>query len=117
MFIQDDNVIVATHGRGIWTLDLNLVNNPDFNTGVVHNFRLYPNPNNGVFYLELDNDYTGELSIHIYRIDGRLVYTAQVIKKDRIMKKEMMLHPVNPGEYILSLTCPDEQVSGSFIIK
>ena len=117
MFVQDNNVVVATHGRGIWTLDLNLVNNPEFNTVVVHDFRLYPNPNNGVFYLELDNDYTGELSILIYRIDGRLIYTANVIKKDRIIKKEIKLHSFNPGEYILSLTYPDKQVSGSFIIK
>jgi photosystem II stability/assembly factor-like uncharacterized protein len=117
MFVQDNNVIVATHGRGIWTLDLNLVNNTDYHTGSADEITLYPNPNQGDFYLELNNDFTGEVLIHVYNLDGRLVHAEQVIKNNIKFKKELNIHPVSPGEYILSLNYPDRQTSKSFIVK
>lgn len=117
IFIQDNQVIVATHGRGIWTLDLSTVNIPDIETRSTDDITIYPNPNPGNFYLEFDNDYTGELSILIYSFDGRLIYAEHVMKKDKMFKKEIKLYPVNSGEYILSLTYPDKQTSGNFFIK
>jgi photosystem II stability/assembly factor-like uncharacterized protein len=117
MFIQDDHLVTATHGRGIWTLDLNLVYNPEFTATATGDVVLYPNPNKGNFYLELNNGYTGEISVRIFRPDGRLIHTEQFIKHDNVLKKEISLGRIHGGEYLLSLAFRDKQISRSFIIE
>ncbi|MBN2215114.1 MAG: hypothetical protein JW723_12800 [Bacteroidales bacterium] len=116
MFIQDNHVIVATHGRGIWSLDLNLVNNPEYIAGPDEDLTLYPNPNRGSFYLELNNEYRGEVSMRIHGLDGRLIYSEQIVKNDMVMKREINLHYIHSGEYVLSLEYPDRQTSRSFFV-
>ena len=58
--IIDQQLIVATHGRGIWTLDLTLVGIPD-----EYRFRcnrilsLYPNPARDYVNISLENSLRG----------------------------------------------------------
>ncbi|HJX70983.1 MAG TPA: T9SS type A sorting domain-containing protein, partial [Bacteroidales bacterium] len=117
MFIQDNHVVAATHGRGIWTLDLSLVNNPEFIAKSAADITIYPNPNKGDFYLELNNEYMGEVSIRIYRLDGKLIYHEQVNKNDMILKNKINLSQIRSGEYIISLAYRDKQISRNFVIQ
>jgi hypothetical protein len=61
--------------------------------------RLYPNPNNGNFAINLGNDNKKEITISIYNILGKLVYTR--VTKDSIV--EVNLPDLPSGLYIIKL--------------
>ncbi len=116
MFIQDNNIIVATHGRGIWSLDLQLVNfindhpgNSTFTT------RLYPNPNNGTFNIELENNYFGELKFQVFDMNGRKIADFKRIKSS--IKYETTLKSDNiPAGYYFVKTIMGKETSVDNII-
>lgn len=117
MFIQDNNVVVATHGRGIWSLDLSMVNTPESFIVSSDKPKIYPNPNQGKFTFEYENSYTGDISIKVFSADGRLVHSVKEIKNALFIEKQLYLENLKPGSYILTLTTGNKTVSESFILK
>ena len=115
IFIQDNNVVLATHGRGIWTLDLNQVTVPEMTLEKTTGIAIYPNPGNGDFNFELKNDYTGRLSVNIFSVSGRLIYSEEIDKNDAVLKKKMYLSRISPGQYILSVTFGNKVISETFV--
>ena len=45
---------------------------------VLNSVKLYPNPSNGLFTLELNNSNNEEFIVEIYNVIGKIVYTAKI---------------------------------------
>jgi len=65
-------------------------------------FKIFPNPNNGVFYIECSEAFRNEnKEISIKTIDGATIYSDLIAKGD--IKKEIRLKDVSTGLYIVSI--------------
>ncbi len=75
----DNQLILATHGRGIWTLDLDTENViEDVASDVPASFQLqqnYPNPFNASTTITFDAPQASRIKIQVYDLAGRLVTT------------------------------------------
>ncbi|UCH14841.1 MAG: T9SS type A sorting domain-containing protein [Bacteroidales bacterium] len=116
MFIQDNHIIVATHGRGIWSLDLNMVDIEDKILDNNTEIRLYPNPSNGVFNISIDNNYFGELQFKIFDINGREVLNHKRIKAAENYKISLDLSNLKNGTYILHTLMGNKTATNKIII-
>ena len=116
MFIQDNNIIVATHGRGIWSLDLNMVDIRDKILETTSEIKLYPNPNNGAFDIVIDNNYFGELQFQIYDINGRQVKNIKRIKTTENYKSSLQLENIKTGTYFMHTLMGDKTATNKILI-
>ncbi len=116
MFIQDNHIIVATHGRGIWSLDLNLVDIKDNVLDRNAEVKLFPNPGNGVFSISIENNYFGELQFRIFDINGREVSNFIRKKVTEIYKTSLELSNLKPGTYILHTLMGNERTINKIVV-
>jgi photosystem II stability/assembly factor-like uncharacterized protein len=110
MFIQDNQVIVATHGRGIWSLDLDAVNFiENLPAGNTFETRLYPNPNSGEFKIAVENKYFGELEFQVIDIYGRMIANYKKTKSSVNFESTISLDNIDAGNspviVILAFNC------------
>jgi hypothetical protein len=63
--------------------------------------KVYPNPSSSQLQLELDNPYTGEISIKLYNILGQEVFEIKDFKTARQFTKTLFLDYLSSGIYIL----------------
>ncbi len=83
LFAQDNQVVVATYGRGIWTYQYGPVleppQGPSAITDVIDDkdlFNLYPNPTNGMVNLKITEQTASEnVILEVFNMNGRLVYS------------------------------------------
>jgi photosystem II stability/assembly factor-like uncharacterized protein len=117
MFIQDNNIIVATHGRGLWSLDLNMVDIKE-NVASASDFspKVYPNPCNGIFNIEIENDYTGELRFKLFDASGRQVAAFRSNKTAFSYKSSFNASALETGTYILHTTMGTKTSTKKLII-
>lgn len=101
MFIQDDHVVVATHGRGIWTasefpgaIEMDEPQNPQINT--------FPNPADNFINFEYSSDYFGTYTIKIYSLEGKFLYGQQGVKEYELLSELIDLSTFSPGNYLIS---------------
>jgi photosystem II stability/assembly factor-like uncharacterized protein len=118
MFIQDNNIIVATHGRGIWSLDLNMVNIKD-NIAGTNDFttKVYPNPCNGIFNIEIENDYAGEIRFNLFDVRGRQVTSFNSNKTEHHYKSSFNAGAMKTGTYMLHITMGNKTSTKKLIIR
>lgn len=79
-------------------------------TGVDHDWvRIYPNPNPGLFTLELNLQKPGEaLTIHIYDITGKLVFQTRETPDESHFRKELDVSFFQKGIYFIRITGKDK---------
>ena len=116
MFIQDNHIIVATHGRGIWSLDLNMVDVRDKILDNSIGVKLYPNPSNGSFNIIIENNYFGELQFQIYDINGRKVKNVNRIKTTVNYKTSLQLNNIKTGTYFMHTLMGDKTTTNKILI-
>ena len=77
MILADDEVVLATHGRGVWTYDLTeILSVEDEREGAADGPRLeqnYPNPFGGVTTLAFTLDRPAAVRLLVYDVKGRRV--------------------------------------------
>ena len=117
MFIQDNTIVVATHGRGIWTTGLYPVsiNKPSLITDDI--FETYPNPSSGEITFSLKASGAGEVGIHIYDISGRDVYSSTIQKEEVSLNQQLDLRNLNTGTYIVTIDFKKKLYSSKIIIQ
>jgi hypothetical protein len=115
MFVQDNTIVAATHGRGIWTANLYPVSIP---TNITNNqFEIYPNPSTGLVHLELTAEDSGYTEVHIFDLSGREVYSDKIYKADLNLDHELNLGRLSSGIYVISVEFDKKTYSSRLIIQ
>lgn len=117
MFIQDNQLVVATHGRGIWSVDLGTVglNQP---SGTINDlFEVYPNPSEGMIHLNLNAGGSGAVFINVYDLKGAVVYSGQELLTNNRMEKILNLESLQSGTYIVRIEYNRKEYSKRIVIR
>jgi len=116
MFIQDQTIVVATHGRGIWTASQW--------PGGIHNTQLetefellvYPNPANGVVSLEFESEIFAPLQISVYDLSGKKQFSVFDEKNEVHFFRQLDLTQLTKGIYLISLDVADKNYTSRVVI-
>jgi len=76
---------------------------------------IYPNPNDGNFYLKIDG-VTGKANIYITNIAGQMISSEEVILTGELVK-EFNLGHLSPGVYFIRLQSAEAVVTRQVIVK
>ncbi len=85
-------------------------------TEVENSFRIFPNPNNGSFMLELPALFTESL-ISIYNITGQLVYSSNLAASQNPSSQKILLKNISDGLYEVVLTNEIQRLTQRLIIQ
>jgi len=114
IFMQDNQIVVATYGRGIWTYQYAEAPTAINNNPVIPLVKVYPNPSNGIFKVQMPGSYENEpLQISIYDITGMLV---EKVVKDAGNEFSMNLSHLK-GAYFLKIKSENQNYSGKILIQ
>ncbi len=118
--VRDNEVVVATHGRGIWTSSLPEKEpepKPIDTLADVTSFYVYPNPVIYVLTDSLTSNYIGTITKSIYSIDGRLMYREFPIKDKQSIVSEINVSFLKPGVYVLVVDYQNQRITKKFVKK
>ncbi|MBA7580170.1 hypothetical protein ES708_22061 [subsurface metagenome] len=117
MIIQDHTLVVATHGRGIWTAPQypGAIDQTDLENDLI--LRAYPNPSDDIITLEVESPDFGEVTISIFTINGEKVYTEKSKKYENTFRKEIKLVRLRAGPYILSAELNGKKYSSKIVVQ
>ncbi len=117
MMIQDNTLIVATHGRGIWTA-------PQYPVAIDESeiekdllIHIYPNPSEGIVNIELESTDFGTMNIKVFSITGEQLYYNRIDKSNPIFKETLNLEYLPTGSYILSAEIQGKIFTSKLILK
>jgi hypothetical protein len=63
---------------------------------------IFPNPTSGTFHLHFTDDYTGLIQIRVEDLFGRLIWSNNIQKSEKVMNSIITLPPVDKGLYFIS---------------
>jgi photosystem II stability/assembly factor-like uncharacterized protein len=108
MFMQDNQIVVATYGRGIWTYQYGEPAQPppvvvEDKTVPEASLGVYPNPTTGIVNFGLpDRAANGQFIITVYSLNGRQVYTTTESVSGN-SPVTIDLGALQPGTYLVSV--------------
>ncbi|MBN2348844.1 MAG: T9SS type A sorting domain-containing protein [Bacteroidales bacterium] len=102
MEIVDHELVVATHGRGIWTLDLSQIYS-SVPENTVQTLKVFPNPAKDQVEVLFDNEYVGEINLQLFDIKGRTVLHTRKVKSDYVFRETLEIENLPKGDYILKI--------------
>ncbi len=103
MYIQDQQIVVATHGRGIWTASQwpgainNLQVEPEFNLFA------YPNPTDGYITIKVESDINFPVEITFYDMTGKIHFSFNDIKRNDNYLRKIDLSSLPGGTYFITV--------------
>lgn len=108
----DGKVVVATHGRGIF------VGKPTTSTEVYPDttdknntsFTIYPNPSDGLFNIQTNNNSNSPILISIFNSNGEIVFNKKVHSKEELNTYVFDLTGSSTGVYLVQIQ-QDHQVN------
>lgn len=115
MDIVDGEIIVATHGRGIWTTKLDGIS-PIIELETDQLLEVFPNPANEYVNTSFDAPTTGKITIKIYELTGKLVYSKTLDKNLQVFDYRIDLSTFADGNYIVTTLFNDKQNSRKLVI-
>lgn len=80
-------------------------------------FVLFPNPNNGIFNIQLEGVNNEEVSIQVIDMGGKIVHSENYGSINGDMNKEVQIDGLNAGMYILNLKTNDKIQTARFIVE
>jgi photosystem II stability/assembly factor-like uncharacterized protein len=104
MFVQDNAIVIATHGRGIWTASLypDAIDEKKLKSSEV--MLVYPNPTSGMVNINLTSDDIGSLCIRVYDNSGKLLRIIEDSKDQVDYSSRIELGNLPRGNYFLNVT-------------
>lgn len=107
----DDQIIAATHGRGIWTVNIEGLDWPGDNriiTGIKEDIEnteitLYPNPVRDRLQMSIVSKYTGPASIIITDLNGKTILEKRMSLAEGNNSFILSVDDLNKGAYIVNL--------------
>ncbi len=108
-----DQIVIATHGRGIWSVTI-----PGLNTGISNIssnnlINIYPNPASSYIKFDLDKKYK-EYQVQIYTLNGQKVFSQ---RRNNAGNNSINVDFLREGAYFISLFYDDKKISKTLIIK
>lgn len=76
----------------------------------------YPNPTDGTFSFEVADEFIGEVQINIYGLNGKEVFSKNVVKNNRNFKEEINLNKNPSGIYFLQIQLGNKWLSNKIVI-
>lgn len=98
----NQDLYVATFGRGIWKTDLTVTSDITSPAISNSNLELAPNPNNGSFTLDITAPTAFEAQMNVVDVMGRIVYSEAISVREGETTKTLDLE-LNSGVYFLQL--------------
>jgi len=94
----------------------------NFNTGIEetklsNSINIFPNPNNGKFSINYENDYVGDVSLKVIDVTGRQLENIMFVKSKYEFSKELNFQELRSGIYFLSIEIDGVRVMKHFIVK
>ncbi len=77
---------------------------------------IYPNPTNGKFKVKYISDYTGNLTVKVVNVDGKILFEKTYIKSTKDFEKDFKLD-LPEGMYSLMLQTDNEVSTHKLIVK
>jgi hypothetical protein len=94
--------------------NFDLSNKESFNP---NDFKIYPNPNNGLFNIEFSSNKSIKAFLEIYNSNGKLLLKREMIETNNVFKERINLLDQINGIYYLRLICNDQIFSKNLIIR
>lgn len=114
MDYQDNQILLATHGRGIWTAgSLSSKTNDYFSP---KDLSIYPNPAHSLINLELSNSLFGETRVRIMSLDGKTVMDNNYFLSMPNEQIIVDINTVSPGLYILEVMVNNQRTTKQIIV-
>jgi len=108
-----DIYVCAAGWSASYTSSITGVGDKDYNL----QFEVYPNPNNGVFILELGISGSINSEIKIFNTMGRVIFDETIYLNQGVNKVPIKLNNSPPGIYHLQIRKPNSVLNKTFIIK
>ncbi len=107
---SDNTLLIGTHGRGLFTAQYpNSIGVEDLEK---QPFTVYPNPSNGLFYINFTD--TKSKKISISDVNGKICYQLNNCKAS---KQTVDLQNCKNGMYVITIECRNKQFSQKIMIK
>lgn len=81
------------------------------------NFTLSPNPNEGSFNISLSSDSTNDVSIIVYDMIGRQIFSKEYINNQSLFNQKISLNSLQPGVYFVNVSDGIKFNSEKIIVK
>jgi hypothetical protein len=94
---------VATHGRGIWTLDLTLVGMPEKAVTGEPVLSCYPNPTRDYVNLSLENSYKGPVEIMVTDMNGHAIIRTERFKSNPTWQMVLDIQNLKAANYMITV--------------
>lgn len=117
MFVQDNCIVIATHGRGIWTASLypDAIDETKINPNQI--IKVYPNPTTGLINVSLTSENIGAIQFRIYNNSGKLLRTFEDLKIQADFNKQFSLDGLPSGIYYLNAKCGEISYNSRILLQ
>lgn len=121
MKVVDDQVVVATHGRGIWSLTIpelqDFVLNAD-TPKLSFDFNIYPNPVKGRGQIDLKGIKSGQTNIEVYDLNGKKVKSISAgFLSNENAKISLDTQDLKEGIYLLRVVNGNQRITKRIIVE
>ena len=116
MKTRDNEVIVATHGRGIWTTQI-----PGSGLGFKNlsikrfDMTVFPNPASDKVRVAFSNTYRGQVTISIYGLDGRKIYQTLATKSVDDFETDISTGFLHSGTYVIAVDYQNQLATAKMV--
>lgn len=95
---------------------LNVINNLSVDDNELDNLSVYPNPNNGTFNIGFNPKSGEDVSIQVYDIRGRIIYSKAFNTVSRF-EEAIRLNNAQSGVYLLNISDGSQKVTKKIIVE
>jgi PKD repeat protein len=81
------------------------------------NYSISPNPNNGSFHLSLNGLGSGNVTISVYNLVGKLVYQSDNNSNHGVLAKDIQLNDAASGVYFIKVASDDKVTTKKVVIE
>jgi photosystem II stability/assembly factor-like uncharacterized protein len=116
MFAQDGHIVLATHGRGIWTVDMSTMEVFVGEERQPRQLVAFPNPAMGEVTIQLNNEYTGDVDIRVLDIRGAVQQNLTTVKHSVFWEETLDLGRLPSGQYFILLDCGGQAYRAGIVL-
>lgn len=78
---------------------------------------VYPNPNNGNFFINLQSEEKGNIQLNIFNIQGKMVFNQSIEKQNNVLNKNLELNNLTKGIYQIQIISNQNIINKTFVIN